>query len=120
MIVFFLETSIDVSGSLHRGQSTHSLMNLSVFSCSAGVSCQPVIVPVLSLLSNVEMVPSSTAQYLVRYCGGRLSDFPTSDTFTSTVFFPLPRPSCLPSIAGILYRYAGSSPPPMLRSDMVL
>merc|ERR1719231_934376 len=101
-ISFFLPISIDVSGSLQRGQRTHSLMNLFVFSCSTGVSCQPLTVPEPCSLSNVETAPSSTAQYLTRYCGGRFSALPTSIAFTITVFLPLPMPSFLPTTGGIL------------------
>ena len=70
--------------------------------CSIGVSCQPVMVPEPCSVSKVEIAPSSIAQYLVRYCGGRFNALATSDALTITVFLPLPRPSSLPVIGGIL------------------
>ena len=70
--------------------------------CSIGVSCQPVMVPEPCSWSKVEIAPSSIAQYLVRYCGGRFNALATSVALTITVFLPLPRPSSLPVIGGIL------------------
>ena len=70
--------------------------------CSVGVSCQPVMVPEPWSVSKVEIAPSSIAQYLVRYCGGRFNALATSDALTITVFLPFPRPSSLPVIGGIL------------------
>ena len=104
MISFFFVTSIDVSGSLHFGQSTHCSMNLNTFFCRSAVSWWPLMQPEPCSASYVEITPSSTEQYLVMYSPGRFSDLPRSDALTSTVFFPLPRPSCLPTIGGILYR----------------
>mmetsp|Transcript_4056 Transcript_4056/g.10336 ORF Transcript_4056/g.10336 Transcript_4056/m.10336 type:complete len:333 (+) Transcript_4056:578-1576(+) len=115
MMSAFLSTCIEVSGRRHLGQITNCLTNLCTSSCSTFVSCAPLTVPEPTVGSYFETAPSSTAQYLVRYSGGRLSERDTSLTFTNTVLIPLPRPSILPTARGILYRYEGSSPPPMLR-----
>ena len=70
--------------------------------CRSGVSCQPLTVPEPCSVLKVDTAPSSTAQYLTRYCGGLLSALPTSTAFTITVFLPLPIPSFLPTTGGIL------------------
>ena len=96
---------ITVSGLPQEWHCTNRLMYPSKWFASVSAVCAPLTMhcpPVFE--SNLVCAPNSQPKYFSVCVGGRASAFAMSTMFTTLVFIPLPRPSILAVIAGILYR----------------